>query len=288
MFLTGDRHSITEIAQLTGLPISTTHRMAADLAAWQLLHRAPDGLYRIGSTVQQLGSDATAVPALMDAPPDRHGPVCGHRDARAVRVLARGRVTYIEKRPGPEPITSFAACATRPPHASAAGKAILAFAPSSTVAGVAQNLTVFTPQTLDTLDRLRRALGIVRLARTALACGERRRAERPGRTCLRPRGHRDRSAGGRASRPACRSRGRQGRAGRRGPRSVTPAHRRLGRLRSPAAPAGSGSSRGPATSPVAGGATSYRRAGSNRGLTVRWAAPRVRSHAARLAAGRKA
>ena len=39
-FLTGESHSITEIAHMTGLPISTTHRIAADLAAWQLLQRA--------------------------------------------------------------------------------------------------------------------------------------------------------------------------------------------------------------------------------------------------------
>jgi len=42
-FLTGDSHSITEIARLTGLPVSTTHRIAVDLASWQLLHRSSDG-----------------------------------------------------------------------------------------------------------------------------------------------------------------------------------------------------------------------------------------------------
>jgi DNA-binding IclR family transcriptional regulator len=172
-FLSGESHSITEIAQLTGLPISTAHRMAADLAAWQLLHRAPDGLYRIGSTVRQLGGDITSMPALMECAPPVVLDLCAVTGMRArFGVLAEGRVTYIEKRPGPEPITAFAACATLPAHASAAGKAILAFAPSSTVAEVAQNLRVYTSQTLDTPDRLRRGLGIVRLARTALARGE--------------------------------------------------------------------------------------------------------------------
>ena len=37
---------------------------------------------------------------------------------------------------------------------------------------VAQNLTVFTPRTVNTPDRLRRALAIVRLARTAVARAE--------------------------------------------------------------------------------------------------------------------
>lgn len=172
-FLSGESHSITEIAHLTGLPISTAHRMVADLAAWQLLHRDPDGLYRIGSIVRQLGGETTSAPALMESVPPIVMDLSAYTGMRArFGILAQGRVTYIEKRPDPEPITSFAACATLPAHASAAGKAILAFAPSSTVDEVAQNLTVFTAQTLDTPDRLRRALGIVRLSRTALARGE--------------------------------------------------------------------------------------------------------------------
>jgi DNA-binding IclR family transcriptional regulator len=172
-FRTGESHSVTEIAQLTGLPISTVHRMAADLAAWQLLYRDRDGLYRIGSTVRQLGGDATSVPALMECAPAIVVDLSAITGMRVrFGVLLDGRVTYIEKRPGPEPVTSFAANAPLPPHACAAGKAILAFSPSITVAAVAQNLSVFTPQTLDTPDRLRRALGIVRLARTAVAVGE--------------------------------------------------------------------------------------------------------------------
>lgn len=172
-FLSGDSHTITEIAQLTGLPILTAHRMAGDLAAWQLLHRAPDGLYRIGSIVRQLGGEAVWMPALMECTPPIVTDLCAVTGMRArFGELADGRVTYIEKRPGPEPITSFAACATLPAHASALGKAILAFAPSPTVAAVAQNLTVFTAQTLDTPDRSRRALGIARLTRSALARGE--------------------------------------------------------------------------------------------------------------------
>jgi IclR family transcriptional regulator, acetate operon repressor len=123
-FLTGESHSITEIAHMTGLPVSTTHRISADLAAWQLLQRAADGRYGVGSILQRLGGVAVAAPA------------------------------------------------TLPAHASAAGKAILAFSSPATVRRVAQNLVTFTPLTVNTPDRLRRALGIVRLARTAVARAE--------------------------------------------------------------------------------------------------------------------
>ena len=172
-FLTGESHSITEIAHMTGLPVSTTHRLTADLAAWQLLQRAPDGRYSVGSILRQLGGDAVAAPALEAWAAQVVLDLCAATGMRArFAVLDGGRVAYIEKRPGPEPITSFSAGATLPAHASAAGKAILAFASSATVRRVAQNLTVFTPRTLDTPDRLRRALGIVRLARTAVARAE--------------------------------------------------------------------------------------------------------------------
>jgi DNA-binding IclR family transcriptional regulator len=172
-FLSGGNHSVTEMARLTGLPVSTTHRIVADLAAWQLLHRMPDGQYRVGIILQQLGSDASPVPVLHERAPhvvmDLYDAT--HRRAR-LGVLTHGRVAYIEKRVGPDPVTSFNVSATLPAHATALGKALLAFAPRETVAGVAQHLTAYTPNTLNTPDRLHRALGIVRLTRTAVSHGE--------------------------------------------------------------------------------------------------------------------
>ena len=172
-FLTGESHSITEIARMTGLPVSTAHRIAADLAAWQLLQRTQDGRYRVGSILRQLGGDAVAAPVLREWAPRVVLDLSAATGMRArLAMLDEGRVAYIEKRPGPEPVTSFAHGATLPAHASAAGKAILAFAPPATVRRVAQNLTVFTPCTVNTPHRLRRALAIVRLARTAVARAE--------------------------------------------------------------------------------------------------------------------
>jgi DNA-binding IclR family transcriptional regulator len=172
-FLTGESHSITEIAHMTGLPVSTTHRISADLAAWQLLQRAADGRYGVGSILQLLGGVAVAAPELKEWAPGVVLDLCAATGMRArFAVLDEGRIVYIEKRPGPEPITSFSAGATLPAHASAAGKAILAFSSPATVRCVAQNLVTFTPLTVNTPDRLRRALGIVRLARTAVARAE--------------------------------------------------------------------------------------------------------------------
>jgi DNA-binding IclR family transcriptional regulator len=52
------------------------------------------------------------------------------------------------------------------------GKALLAFAPRSVVIAVEQHLTAYTASTLDTPARLRGALRVVRLTRSATSCGE--------------------------------------------------------------------------------------------------------------------
>ena len=172
-FLTGDSHSVTEIARLTGLPVSTTHRIAVDLASWQLLHRSTDGQYRVGIVLRRLGGEAWSIPVLVERGPQVVTDLCEATRRRArLGVLENGRVSYIEKRAAGDPVTPFGPSATLPAHATAIGKALLAFAPREVVAAAATQLTAHTPHTLHTLDRLQRALGIVRLTRSAVACGE--------------------------------------------------------------------------------------------------------------------
>jgi DNA-binding IclR family transcriptional regulator len=172
-FLTGDSHSVTEIARLTGLPVSTTHRIAVDLASWQLLHRSTDGQYRVGIVLRRLGGEAWSIPVLVERGPQVVADL-GEATRRRARLglLENGRVSYIEKRTGGDPVTPFAPSATLPAHATAIGKALLAFAPREVVAAVGTQLTAYTPHTLHTLDRLQRALGIIRLTRSAVARGE--------------------------------------------------------------------------------------------------------------------
>jgi DNA-binding IclR family transcriptional regulator len=172
-FLTGGSHSVTEIARLTGLPVSTTHRIAVHLASRQLLHRTDDGQYRVGIILRQLGGDSWSMPLLMERGPQVVNDLCEATGRRTrLGVLENGRVIYIEKRVGEDPVTPFGFSATLPAHATAVGKALLAFAPRQVVAAVTQQLTAHTANTLHTPDRLHRALGIVRLTRSAVAHGE--------------------------------------------------------------------------------------------------------------------
>ena len=61
-FTEGNEHSLTEIAQLAGLPISTAHRLTSELASWRLLERTEDGLYRAGLPLRMIGTADTATP----------------------------------------------------------------------------------------------------------------------------------------------------------------------------------------------------------------------------------
>jgi DNA-binding IclR family transcriptional regulator len=55
-FTQGGELSLSEIARLTGLPISTAHRLTAELARLRLLERKPDGMWRPGLALRNIGA----------------------------------------------------------------------------------------------------------------------------------------------------------------------------------------------------------------------------------------
>jgi IclR family acetate operon transcriptional repressor len=172
-FRCGGPHSVTELAQLTGLPLSTTHRLVGELACWQLLRRRADGLYEVGPNLQRLAGDVASVPILDDRAPLAVTDLfeVTHRRTR-FGVLRDDRVLYVERRTSDGPPTRFSADATLPAHATALGKALLAFAPRETVASISRKLVAYTPQTLTRPEQLRRELRQVRLVGIALGRGE--------------------------------------------------------------------------------------------------------------------
>ena len=175
----GNSHSLTEMAQLTGLPMSTVHRMAGELASWQLLRRDVDGRYRVGPNVQWLAGSA-GTPGLDDRAPLALTDLCEITRRRARLGVLRGRhVAYIEKRPGAaHPPTSWSDGATLPAHATAVGKALLAFGPSGNPSRRSEPMGIHS-RTLATPQGLLRQLQIIRLtarrSRGELVPGMRRR-----------------------------------------------------------------------------------------------------------------
>jgi DNA-binding IclR family transcriptional regulator len=82
-------------------------------------------------------------------------------------------VLYVEKAYGGRPLSEFSAAATLPAHATAVGKALLAFSPPETVDHVIRHgLRSYTASTVATAARLRHALKVTRLRGIAVARGE--------------------------------------------------------------------------------------------------------------------
>jgi DNA-binding IclR family transcriptional regulator len=168
-FRSGGTHSLTELAALAGLPISTTHRLVGELVSRRVLERLEGGAYRVGLPLRMIGGIA-----LPSSPPllERALEVVADLEAitgTAVRVgvLDAGRAVVATTHPGQTPADGFAQDPT-PAHASALGRVLLAFSPAEVVdealavARAAFGGMPFSP------DRLRRLLATTRLTRVAV------------------------------------------------------------------------------------------------------------------------
>jgi len=170
-FTNGGVHSLTEMAHLTGLPISTVHRLASELAAGGVLERTADAHYRVGLPLQVIGSRAAPAPTTVEwarrAMEDLSAAV--HADVR-FGFFEDLEVAFVEKVAGQHSLAAYCGAAALPAHATALGKALLAFSPPGTVDRViARGLRRYTAYTLTTGDRLRRSLAEIRLSCIALS-----------------------------------------------------------------------------------------------------------------------
>ena len=163
----GSGHGLAELARRTGLPMSTAHRLTGELVSRGLLQRDGDGRFRAGSALQQLAADTPRLPTpptLPERAPFVVDDVANalHRHTR-LGVLDELHVAYIEKAPGHSPVTTFSTSARLPAHATALGKALLAFAPLDvTRAALTSRMPGYTPHTVTRPDRLRHALAETR------------------------------------------------------------------------------------------------------------------------------
>jgi DNA-binding IclR family transcriptional regulator len=170
-FCHGNIHSLTEISHYTELPISTVHRLATELASLGLLERTDDSHYRAGLPLQIIGAKATHVPTLFERARFVLDDLAmtTRMDVR-LGVLTECGVSYLEKSACQQAMSFPAATPVVPAHATAMGKALLAFSPSRTVdVFVARGLQRYTPYTLASPDRLRRALAEIRLNGLAMS-----------------------------------------------------------------------------------------------------------------------
>src|SRR6478752_703218 len=115
-FTEGSEHSLTEIARLAGLPISTAHRLTSELASWRLLERTDDGHYRAGLPLRMIGTVDACPPSIAERAPCVLEDLSAATKSRArLGVLQELDVSYIEKQPGPRPPTPLTPPPPPPP-----------------------------------------------------------------------------------------------------------------------------------------------------------------------------
>jgi DNA-binding IclR family transcriptional regulator len=170
-FTDGTEQSLTEIARLAGLPVSTAHRLVSELAAWGILERTDDAHYRVGSPLKVLGSTAPHPPSLHErARRVMEDLSAATRTDVRLGVLDGLEVAYTERACGHRPASHLWGSRTVPVHATAMGKALIAFSPTGKLDEViSHGLDRYTPYTLTTPDRLRRSLAVTRLTRVAIS-----------------------------------------------------------------------------------------------------------------------
>jgi DNA-binding IclR family transcriptional regulator len=117
-----------------------------------------------------IGTGEACTPSLQERAPCVLEDLAAATRSRArLGVLRELEVAYIEKEPGPGPVTAFSAAATLPAHPTALGRALLAFCPASTVEmAIMRGLRPYTAHTVTSPDRFRRALAVTRLTRVAV------------------------------------------------------------------------------------------------------------------------
>lgn len=162
--------TLSEIADLSGLPMTTARRLILELTAWGGLERLPQGSYRVGMRLWEVGSSAPRQRDLREAasPFMQDLYEAGQENVQLV-VLDGMEALCVEKVFGKRAVPTEVDVGGRMPlHATAAGKVLLAFSPSQLLGdAISAGLTRCTPHTLVQPGRLTAAIRQTR--RTGLA-----------------------------------------------------------------------------------------------------------------------
>ena len=158
------RLTLSEIAERSRMPLTTTHRLLGELTEWGALARRPDGRYEIGRRLWDLGLLAplqlelrqVAAPFLQDV----HTAI---RDTVHLAIRDGLSAMYVERISGRKSVPIVSSIGSRLPlHATGVGKVLLAAAPPDVEREALRSLTRVTRYTVVDPGRLRRELAEVR------------------------------------------------------------------------------------------------------------------------------
>jgi len=166
--------SVSEIARRAGLPVTTAHRLVAELIELRMLERSEGHAVRVSARMWELSARSSRIVRLRDAAMpfiDELQSVV--RQHTQLAVLDDGDVLHIERLSAPGSIENATFIAGRLPwHACSAGLVLMAFASEETQEhALATPLKRYTAQTVAEPGRLRRILAEIRLRRHFVADG---------------------------------------------------------------------------------------------------------------------
>ena len=164
---------LTDLATRLCLPKSTAHRLLFTLSTAGFLARTPEGKYRLGLRLWELGCAAVHGLSVRDAArPIMEDLVRRTGETVHLSVLEQGGVVYIDRVDGTNPIRLHSTIGGRAPaHATASGLALLASQDAATCVAAERHLPRFTSRTITTPAALRRTLQEVRRQGFASSAG---------------------------------------------------------------------------------------------------------------------
>ncbi len=157
--------NLTELADRSGMVLSTAHRRAAELVTWGALERSPSGTYRIGLRLWELASLAPRGLGLREvALPFLEDLYVVTRQNVQLAVREGLELVFVERIAGRDSIPVMTRVGGRfSLHATGVGLVLLAFAPRDVQEAVlAGPLPAYTRQTITDPRQLHRLLADVR------------------------------------------------------------------------------------------------------------------------------
>jgi DNA-binding IclR family transcriptional regulator len=168
------RLALSEVSRRSGLPLTTVHRIVADLASWGALERAGDGRYELGLRLWEIASLAprglplreVALPIMEDLYEATHENI-------QLAVRDHLEVVYLERLAGRSAVRVLTRVGGRfALHATGVGLVLLAHAPTAVQEeALGGTLRHWTPRTVTDPAHLRAVLAEVR--RTDVAVSDR-------------------------------------------------------------------------------------------------------------------
>jgi IclR family transcriptional regulator, acetate operon repressor len=163
--LAGSPVGVGELAERTGLPQGTTHRLLQGLHRRGYVRRDAARKYSVGTAALRLG-DAAQRSLARSAQPLLARLVEASGETANLAVLEGDDVVYLAQVPSPQTLRMFAEVGRHvPPHSTAVGKVLLAAMPRERAVAVLRRtgLPRRTEATITDLDDLGRVLDIVQV-----------------------------------------------------------------------------------------------------------------------------